>query len=193
MTKHIEFKGAKGTYTITLKRSKRSKHVRLSVRPSGHVLLSRPWWVREKEALAFLERHKDWLEEIHRKHLSSLPPDLRANDREHYKKNKERARALLKKKVEYWNRFYGFRFTAIRVADQKSRWGSCSSKGTLSFSYKVLFLPEELQDYLVVHELCHLKEMNHSADFWELVSRTIPRFKERRRDLRKGGIRTEYS
>jgi len=96
-----------------------------------------------------------------------------------------RAKKLLKTKVEEWNKYYGFEYNRIVVRDNKTRWGSCSSLRNLNFHYKLLFLPEELQDYVVVHELCHLQEMNHSNRFWNLVGSTLPDYKLQRRELKR--------
>ncbi|NTW75727.1 MAG: M48 family metallopeptidase, partial [Candidatus Moranbacteria bacterium] len=77
-------------------------------------------------------------------------------------------------------------YGSVSVRDQKTRWGSCSGKGNLSFNWKLLLLPEPMADYVVVHELCHLKEFNHSSRFWELVERSIPNARHIARELRKG-------
>jgi len=84
-----------------------------------------------------------------------------------------------------WNRFYNLRYKKIRVRNSQSRWGSCSSQGNLNFNYKVAWLPPELADYIVVHEICHLQELNHSRDFWLLVAKTLPDFNQRRNELKK--------
>lgn len=104
--------------------------------------------------------------------------------RSHYKRHKEVARKLVHRKLRYWNSFYGFQYNRVAIRSQKTRWGSCSDKGNLNFNYKILFLPEELQDYLIVHELCHLEELNHSQQFWEKVGETIPNYKVLRKKLR---------
>jgi predicted metal-dependent hydrolase len=102
-----------------------------------------------------------------------------------YLRHKEDARNVVKARLSYYNAHYGFSFGRVAIRDQRSRWGSCSSRGNLNFNYRVLFLPEHLLDLVIVHELCHLREMNHSADFWALVAQTIPDHKERRRLLSK--------
>lgn len=83
---------------------------------------------------------------------------------------------------------YGFSYRAITIRNQRTCWGSCSRKKTLSFNYKLIFLPARVQEYVVVHELCHLREMNHSPKFWTLVSQIIPDYTERRRELRRLGV-----
>lgn len=105
------------------------------------------------------------------------------------KKNSNLALELVRQKVSYYNGFYNFSLGKISVRDQKSRWGSCSRRGNLSFSYKIVFLPEDLANYLVVHELCHLKEFNHSKNFWSLVSQTIPNWVFLRRELKLTRLR----
>jgi len=102
-----------------------------------------------------------------------------------YLLHKESARTLVKERIEYWNSFYGFKFGRIAIKNSKSRWGSCSSKGNLNFNYRLALLPPHLSDYVIVHELCHLGEFNHSQKFWDLVAKTIPDYEARRAELRK--------
>ncbi|MBQ7933422.1 MAG: M48 family metallopeptidase [Lachnospiraceae bacterium] len=78
-------------------------------------------------------------------------------------------------------------FSTLSIRDQKSRWGSCSSRGTLSFNYRLIFAPSRVLDYVVVHELCHLTHMNHSKDFWSLVARVMPDYKQQKHWLRDHG------
>ncbi len=101
-----------------------------------------------------------------------------------YKEHKESARVLVCALLEKWNEQYQLSWNKVAIRNQSSRWGSCSSKKNLNFSYKIVFLSERLAEYLVVHELCHLKEFNHSQIFWDMVSVTIPDYKERREELR---------
>ncbi|MFH1536961.1 MAG: M48 family metallopeptidase [Patescibacteria group bacterium] len=102
----------------------------------------------------------------------------------HYLKYKEQARFLIEERLNYFNQFYNHEFCRVSIRNQKTRWGSCSSKGNLNFNYRILFLPRDTADYIIVHELCHLKEMNHSKNFWILVSQTFPNYKYIRKNLR---------
>jgi predicted metal-dependent hydrolase len=80
---------------------------------------------------------------------------------------------------------FGFNIKEIRIRGQKTRWGSCSSKGNLSFNYKLLKFNKEIIDYVIIHELCHLKEMNHSQNFWRLVRLYSPGYRELKKELKK--------
>ncbi len=108
-----------------------------------------------------------------------------AKEKLEYQKYKDQARALVIKKIEKYNRFYNFKYNRLTIRNQVSRWGSCSQLGNLNFNYKIIFLPEKLADYIIVHELCHLKEFNHSPRFWALVAQTFPDYLQLRKDLKK--------
>lgn len=109
---------------------------------------------------------------------------FRSGRRREYKKLKEHARFLVHAHLARLNQFYNFSFNRVCVKNHKSRWGSCSKKGNLNFNYKIIHLPVELAEYIVVHELCHLRELNHSPRFWALVARAVPDYKKRRHQLK---------
>ncbi len=100
-----------------------------------------------------------------------------------YKLHKEAARILVHERLMHFNQHYKFTYNKVAIRNQRSRWGSCSPKGNLNFNYKLLDIPRHLADAVIVHELCHLKEMNHSKAFWALVAQTIPDHKARRHTL----------
>jgi len=106
---------------------------------------------------------------------------------QNYLKYKEVARGIATSRLEYFNTFYGFKYNRIAIRDQKTRWGSCSKKGNLNFNYKIALIPEKARDYIIVHELCHLGEFNHSRNFWNLVAKTMPDYIKIRQSLRKIG------
>ena len=87
-------------------------------------------------------------------------------------------------RLAYFNEFYQFRVKRVAIKNSRSRWGSCSQLGNLNFNYKLALLPPALADYVVVHELCHLKHFNHSEAFWAEVARAIPHHRVLRAKLR---------
>ena len=101
------------------------------------------------------------------------------------KRYRKAARDTFEKRVAYWHPFTGGNYTSITVRDQRSRWGSCSSRGTLSFNYRLVFAPPRVLDYVVVHELCHLTHMDHSKNFWNYVKKYKPDFKEAKKVLKE--------
>ena len=108
----------------------------------------------------------------------------RSSVTKHYLKHKEAARALVLERLEHFNQYYDYSWNRVAIRNQRRCWGSCTELGNLNFSYRLLFLPEELRDYIIVHELCHLKELNHSPRFWALVAEVLPEYKTHKKDLR---------
>lgn len=176
-----------GNHTIkyTLKKYKKSRSVRLSVKQDGTVLLTTPLRLKESVAEKFLTEKFNWLIssiDHFKKSKITQTPKLTRKD---YLKHKESVRDLVKERIEYFNKVYGLDYNKIFIKDQKTCWGSCSKKKNLNFNYKLIFLPEKLRDYIIVHELCHLKKLNHSKNFWKLVSYAFPDYKEVKKELRK--------
>lgn len=172
--------------SYTLKFNRRSRHLRLAVSPDCSVTVTAPHCVSRDLIENFVKEKTDWIQGRieYYKTFKPLIKDSKAN----YLNQKENARALAHKKVSYFNNFYNFKYNKISIKNQKTCWGSCSKKGNLNFNYKIALIPEELADYIVAHEICHLKEFNHSEKFWSLVARTIPDYLERRVALKKVGI-----
>lgn len=102
----------------------------------------------------------------------------------HYRAHKERARALVHERLEYWSTHYGCSYGRVAIRDQRTRWGSCSSKQNLNFNYRIVFLPSHLADYIIVHEVCHLLELNHGPQFWAHVARACPEYVAHVHELR---------
>lgn len=90
-------------------------------------------------------------------------------------------------RVEHYIKLTGGTYTRITIRDQKTRWGSRSTSGTLSFNYRLMYAPLKVLDYVVVHELCHITHMNHSKDFWNMVASILPDYKESRNWLKEHG------
>jgi predicted metal-dependent hydrolase len=98
--------------------------------------------------------------------------------------HKEKARALVHERIAFWSPRIGVSPKRIAIRDQRSRWGSCSTKGNLNFNYRIVHIPHELVDYIVVHELCHLLEFNHSERFWAHVETHVPEYELHKTALR---------
>jgi predicted metal-dependent hydrolase len=98
---------------------------------------------------------------------------------------RKKAEFYIISKLEEISDKFGFKYNFARIKDMKSRWGSCSSKKNLSFNFKLIYFKPEVIEYVIVHELCHLKEMNHSKNFWILVESIIPNYKTYRNELKK--------
>lgn len=103
---------------------------------------------------------------------------------EDYIKYKEQARKLIHQRLAFFSQVYNFHYNKVAIRDQRSRWGSCSKNRNLNFNYRLIHLPADLRDYVIVHEMCHLKEFNHGRDFWKLVAISFPHYKELRASLK---------
>lgn len=174
---------------ITIKTSRRAKYMRLTVYPDGRVVATRPWQLDILRVKHFIQRKIGWIDKQLKKMAHSpIRVKRRRRKAKDYRENKEKARLLVLTKLEYFNQFYNFRYGKVAIRNQKSRWGSCSKVGNLNFNYKIIYLPEKMVEYLIVHELCHLREFNHSPRFWELVGKKIPDYRVIRKELRKKQI-----
>ena len=189
MQRHIEsnIKLQNQLVDYTLRVSPRARQLRLSVYPGGALVVTVPRFTLPGQAERFLQQKAHWiLEKIN--YLKSYSPVPRVRrSKTDYVKRKAQALKIANQKVIEWNHHYGFTYGRITIRNQRSRWGSCSKKGNLNFNYKIALLPESLTDYIIVHELCHLKEFNHSRAFWALVVETIPDYKVRRQELQRSG------
>ena len=159
--------------------------MRLSVYCDGSVVVTLPQGSNENIVERFLSEQQEWL--LKRISFFRQFPRRRRmpSGKKNYRMYKERARELVIDRVSHFNKIYPYAYNKISIRNQKTRWGSCSHKGNLNFNYKILFLPETLRDYVIVHELCHLKEFNHSKRFWALVTQVIPNYSAMRKELRK--------
>ncbi len=165
-----------------LKPSRKARSLRLEIGASG-LVVTKPWFISGIFMEQFIIRQSDWILKNLAKHKNAeVLPQISKEDLVVLKK---RAAKLLIARLEFFNQEYNYIYKSISVRDQKTRWGSCSRQGALNFNYRLALLPENLLDYVAVHELCHLKEMNHSVRFWNLVAKTIPDHKERRKELEK--------
>ena len=170
--------------SYTLVRSSR-KTLSIVIKPTGEVEVRCPKKCSKRDVEAFLTSKEDWI----RKHLDAIGerPEMQVLSEEERKRLTEQAAKILSEKVRFYADKMGVMVNRITVRSQRTRWGSCSVKGNLNFNCLLMLCPEEVQDYVVVHELCHRKEMNHSAAFWAEVEKTCPDYKLHRKWLKENG------
>lgn len=169
--------------SYTLKRHVRARRITISIHGDGRVVVTAPKRIAVSHIEAFIQQKKSWIAETRIRQAETRKAILPQLPQSSYDACKFRAKKFLKSRIEEINAHYQFEYARISVKDLRSRWGSCSAKKNINFHYKLLFLPVELADYIVAHELCHLKEMNHSPAFWKLVSETVPDYKKRREEI----------
>jgi predicted metal-dependent hydrolase len=166
-----------------LRGNNRAKNLRLTIYNNGKIVVTKPKMVGILQVKYFLKSKSDWiLDKV--KTLKKFDVSSEDEERDKYLQYKEKARSLIEERLEYFNNYYNFKYNRVSIKNQKTCWGSCSRKANLNFNYKIYFLPKELADYIIVHELCHLKELNHSRNFWGLVAETKGDYKDLRRMLR---------
>jgi len=174
-----------------VRESARAKDVSITVEIDGSVVVVKPIGMSWSVVEEFIGKKKNWIfksvkhfQKLKEKYGEIKKP-IHRYSRKDYLKHKEASRALIHERVKYFNQNYDFPIKRIAIKNQRKCWGSCSKKGNLNFNYRLLFLPEHTRDYIIVHELCHLKELNHSKRFWALVERVIPEHKKIRKELKR--------
>ena len=168
--------------SYTLIRSSR-KTLSLEVRPDGTVTVRAPRRLSEKAIRDFVASKESWLREKLQKYESPLPP-LTAGE---LAQLKQQAKEDLSRRVSFWAPQVGVSFERITIRAQKTRWGSCSNGGNLNFNCLLMLSPPEIRDYVVIHELCHRKHMNHSPGFWSEVAKHCPDYSRHRKWLKERG------
>ncbi len=159
--------------------------VSLQIVPGGEVLVRCPKRMPNGDIRRFVESKSGWIE----KHLEKQTAAARlpAFSDGQLQALASQARQTVPERVAYFAPLVGVTYGRITIRSQHTLWGSCSGKGNLSFNCLLMLTPPEVLDYVVVHELCHRKEMNHSARFWAEVGRVLPDYEIRRKWLRENG------
>ena len=165
------------------------RSISIQITPERKIVVRVPKWISAYQLDALLSEKKDWI----LKHYQSIPEPKELSIREQNqlaaleKRYRKAAKEYIPGRVAHFHQFTGGVYDKVVIRDQKTRWGSCSSNGTLSFNYRLMLAPPQILDYVVVHELCHLKHMNHSPEFWAAVEKVLPDYKERRKWLKEHG------
>jgi hypothetical protein len=173
--KKITLRNEKIEYTV--RKHRQAKRLKLAISCDGNVAVTLPWRMGFVSADEFIRKNAEWvLEKMKAMKKIGRNSLFARHDNVEYQNLKEHAREMVKSRLEKYAEFYGFQYNGVAIRNQKTRWGSCSSKGNLNFNYKILLLPQRHADYIIVHELCHLKEFNHGKRFWNLVAQKIPEY-----------------
>ena len=175
-------------YPIKVIRSSR-KTVALQILPDGSLLLKAPQSMKRADIQRFLDVKKDWIDK-HRKMAEErrqTAADIPRLTEEELRALAEEACRVIPERVAYYAPLIGVTYGRITIRNQRTRWGSCSAKGNLNFNCLLLLTPPQVLDSVVVHELCHRKEMNHSPAFYEQVLRVFPEYRKWDRWLKENG------
>lgn len=187
----LTYNNTRYTLSCTVIKSRRKTYA-ISIDADGNIVFRVPLSAGSRQITQMAEEKKRWIIthylEACAKKNSRPHSDLSAVQRTALENRyKEAARSYIPKRVVYYQAMTGGEWTHITIRDQKTRWGSCSSKGTLSFNWRLMLAPPAILDYVVVHELCHLTHMNHSPDFWQAVENVYPDYRNARKWLKEHG------
>ena len=178
------------TRPIELIRSKR-KTICIEITPDARVIVRAPKYASLNDINRLIGEKADWIdkhlrkmEERQKERENAPQPEL---SKQEIKLLTTKAKRIIPQRVRHYATLMGVEYGRVTIRMQKSRWGSCSAKGNLNFNCLLMRTPVEIIDYVVVHELCHLKELNHSPRFWAEVEKVLPDYKERRKWLRVHG------
>lgn len=176
---------------IEVIRSKR-KTLAIEIRPDMRVVVRAPEKIPQNEIIKFVEEKQNWI----KKHLVQMyfkAEEIKKQKKEPALTNADieklcqKALSVIPDKVKYYAEIMGVTYGRITIRNQKTRWGSYSSKGNLNFNCLLMLMPDKVLDYVVVHELCHLKQMNHSKKFWMEVERYMPDYQNYKKWLNENG------
>ncbi len=171
---------------VEIIRSKR-KSMEIQICQDGHLRVRAPYFTTDTEISDFLREKSNWISkhrEVVKREQETGMQRLSAQD---IKKLADEAVGVIPEKVHRFAKQIGVDYGRITIRNQKIRWGSCSAKGNLNFNCLLMLTPDDVQDYVVIHELCHRKQMNHSSKFWAEVEHMMPDYKQKRKWLKENG------
>lgn len=171
-----------GVGDVLFERSTRARYINISVRGSGKIRVAVPGRVSYEKAFVFFQSKLDWVN----KHLSRMEKVEKKIPLA--KVDKAHARKILIPRLDYLAGKHGFKYNRVALRNQKTRWGSCSSVNNINLNINLAALPQELMDYVILHELTHIKVKNHSKDFWDQLGEYIPNPKQQNKKLKNYAI-----
>lgn len=173
-------------YNVEVRRSNR-RTISIEVTPQSKVIVRAPYAATMFRINNFLEDKRLWIEKCINKYseMQDKMKDVEKISNAELKALADKALIVIPQKVRYYAGIIGVEYGRIIIRNQKTRWGSCSSKHNLNFNCLLMLTTDEVIDYVVVHELCHIKEMNHGPEFWREVEMVLPDYRERKKWLRE--------
>ena len=160
-----------GVGPVLFERSSRARNLNITVRPFKGVRVAVPKGLAFKKAEQIARSKASWIRK-HQKKMCKLEGEYETTPEVHI--DREKARQTLESRLEEIAAKHGYRYNRLTIRNQKTRWGSCSSKNNISLNMKLTLLPDELRDYIILHELVHTKVKNHQAEFWKEMLRVEP-------------------
>lgn len=161
-----------------------SKRKTISIKiKDGRVIVKAPLGTKKTETERIISKHAAWIEKAKAREAASRERYGELSESE-IKELKKSARAYFSEKCKLYSELMGLTYNKISITSAKTRFGSCSSAKNISFSYRLMLYPEAAREYVAVHELAHLKEMNHSPRFYAIVEKYMPDYKERKKLLK---------
>lgn len=165
------------------------KTIALEIKPDGHLVVKAPYVMSTIRINSFINEKMDWIEKTRARVLKKNEgiEDIEKLSSKELSALKRKAREMIEPLLEDYSEIMGLKYAQVSIRAQKTRWGSCSARKNLNFNCLLALCPEGVMRYVVVHELCHLKYMNHSKAFWMEVEEYMPDYKIQRAWLRKNG------
>jgi predicted metal-dependent hydrolase len=176
-----------GIGAVTFTQSPRARRVVITIRPRRGVRVSIPRHNTIEDGMSFVRKKETWI----KKHLAIIRDKQTQNSEANaafLNIDKKAARKKITGRLRELAKANGFTFERVSLRNQRTRWGSCSGKGNLSFNLKLVILPQELMDYVIFHELVHTKIHNHSERFWQEVDKFVGNGKAKARTLKEWGL-----
>ncbi len=165
------------------------KSISIEIKNDLRIIVRAPLYMTKKQIEKFINEKADWINknlelvkgraESKQKLVKFTDVDIKAMTNE--------AKKIIPKRVKHFATIMGVRYNRIAIKHQATRWGSCSAKGNLNFNCLLVLCPPEIRDYVIIHELCHLKELNHSERFWNEVAKYCPEYKVHKQWLKTNG------
>jgi predicted metal-dependent hydrolase len=166
-------------------RHPRARRYVIRVRPDGTVRVTVPRWGSKRQAEVFARQQQDWIERQRRRVAERPPPAGPVYSPQEIRALKTRAKNELPEALLKLAAIHGLTVSRVSVRNQRWRWGSCSRKGHICLNWRLVLMPDSVRDYVLIHELMHLRRLDHSRAFWKLVAVACPGFEEARRWLRQ--------